>query len=127
MSRSYQAFELAFEERAGYLYASITSSAISLERSQEYLTQIVEHCRGHEICRVLIDRHIPQALTNIDAYKAVTALAETVTFDLRVAFVETNPKNRKRLEFGMRAARSQGLDADVFGSVADAEKWLLRN
>src|SRR4051794_2998291 len=117
MSRTYQAFELVFEERESYLYTSITSNAISLERSQDYLSQIVEHCRGNEVCRVLIERHIPQALTNIDAYKAVTALADIVTFELRVAFVEGNMKNRKRLEFGMRAARSQGLDADVFETV----------
>lgn len=126
MTRSYQAFELAFEERAGYLYASITSNAISLERSQDYLTQIVEHCRNHEVCRVLIERHIPQALTNIDAYRAVTALVDFMDFELRIAFVEANAKNRKRLEFGMRAARSQGLDADVFATVELAEKWLLR-
>ncbi len=40
--------------------------------------------------------------------------------------VDGNSNNRKRLEFGSRAARSQQLDTEVFGTVEEAEKWLLR-
>jgi len=126
MSTRYKPFELAFEERDGYLFARIDSKAITPERSQEYLAALVDRCRDLGCDRLLIERHIPQALSNVDAYKVVTSLVESVPDGLRIAFVDSNTNNRKRLEFGTRVARSQRLDAQVFGMVDDAEKWLLR-
>jgi hypothetical protein len=121
-----QAFELAFEERDGYLYARIDSRAITPERSEEYLGAVVDRCHELGCTRLLIERHIPQALSNLDAYKVVTALAESIPPGLRMAFVDSNSNNRKRLEFGTGVARSKKLDARVYGSVEEAEEWLLR-
>ncbi len=126
MSAPYQAFELAFEQRDLYLCARITSKAITLERSEEYLGEIIDRCRTEGVSRLLIERHIPQTLSNVEAYRVVTSFAENIPSGLRIAFVDSNSNNRKRLEFGTRAARSQNLDADVFGSADEAEKWLLR-
>jgi hypothetical protein len=126
MNATYKAFELAFEERDGYLCARIDSKAITMERSEEYLATIVDRCRETNCNRLLIERHIPQALSNVDAYKVVTALVDQIPAGLRIAFVDSNMNNRKRLEFGTRVARSQNLDAETFDNVADAEKWLLR-
>jgi hypothetical protein len=127
MNAPYQAFELAFEERAQYLYARITSKAITLERSRAYLSEIIDKCRELGVSRLMVERHIPQTLSNVEAYRLVTALAEVIPAGLRVAMVDGNSNNRKRLEFGSRAARSQQLDTDVFGTVEEAEKWLLRD
>ena len=74
MSAPYQAFELAFEERDGYLYARITSKAITLERSEEYLSEVMRRCRELDCTRLMIERHIPQTLSNVEAYRLVTAL-----------------------------------------------------
>jgi hypothetical protein len=127
MSTPYQAFELTFEERDKYLYARITSKAITLERSQKYLSAIIDKCRELGVSRLMIERHIPQTLSNVEAYRLVTELSENMPPDLRIAMVDANGNNRKRLEFGTRAARSQQLDAEVFGTVEEAEKWLSRD
>jgi len=127
MNAPYQAFELAFEERANYLYARITSKAITLERSQAYLGEIMDRCRELGISRLIIERHIPQTLSNVEAYRLVTVMTSNIPAGLRLAMVDGNGNNRKRLEFGTRAARSQQLDTEVFGTVEEAEKWLFRD
>ena len=126
MSAPYQAFELAFEERDGYLYAHITSKAITLERSEEYLGEVMRRCREQGVTRLMIERHIPQTLSNVEAYRLVMALSDVIPDGLRVAMVDGNSNNRKRLEFGTRAARSQQVDAEIFSTVETAEEWLLR-
>jgi len=126
MSAPYQAFELAFEERDGYLYAKITSKAITLERSEEYLSEVMRRCRELDCTRLMIERHIPQTLSNVEAYRLVTTLTDIIPEGLRVAMVDGNSNNRKRLEFGTRAARSQQVDAEIFSTVETAEEWLLR-
>ncbi len=126
MSGAVRSYELAFEERAQYLYAEITSKAISLERSALYLSEVAKRCREVAAKRLLVERHIPQTLSNVDVYKAVNALVDLLPPGIRIALVDSHINNRKRLEFGVRAARSQHLDAEVFSTVEAAEKWLLR-
>ena len=126
-STRYKPFTLAFEERPHYLYARVDSNAISVERMEQYMGEIMDHCRELDCKCLLIDRHIPTTLSNVDVYRAITALSDRVPDGLRIALVDANSNNRKRLEFGSRAARAQRLDAQIFASIEDAEKWLLKD
>jgi hypothetical protein len=121
-----KAYQLAFEQRPEYLYARVDSKAASIERVSQYLSEIMERCHADKCKRLLIDRHIPNPLPNVDVYRAIIEISEHVPEGLRIAMVDTNSNDRKRLDFGSRAARAQQLDAGVFGTVEEAEKWLLR-
>jgi hypothetical protein len=125
MNDSPQAYTLAFEQRPDYLYATVTAGQITREQYLQYLKEVADKCRELNATRLLVERHILTNLTNTVAFSTVATMADYAPKGLRAAVVETDSTFRQRLEFGVRAAKAEKLEIEVFTTIAEAEEWLL--
>ena len=119
-----RAYELTFEQHPAFLLADVRCDDGSLEVKKAYLTEIGEKCVELGAARVLIDRRVPTAVSNIESHLAIDAFAEASPAGLRAAIVDTNELSRQRLIFGVRTAEPKEIVINVFDDRNDAESWL---
>lgn len=124
MNDSGQQYELAFEERAGYLYAHVLANKITQEIALAYLKEVMKRCRIINCTRLLIERNIPEMLPDGTLF-FVAAEFQQMIAGVRVAFVNKFSANEDALDFAVRVGLNRGADYGVFDNNADAEKWLL--
>lgn len=118
-------YELKFEDRDGYLFAHVKSDEITPEAGLDYVRRIVEKSRESNCDRVLLIRDIPNMLPLREIYRTAHELQEMFG-DKTLAIVNPHSTIYGKMNFLAQAFQSRGGRCEVFESVADAEKWLLR-
>jgi hypothetical protein len=118
-------YDIEFEEVHDYLKVTVTGTN-SRETVQAYLGAMRKECLEREIFRVLIDEQLQgPRLPVMDVFAiasqgSIGALGE---FDA-IAYVDRNMGALG--EFAETVAVNRGMPIAFFGSVEEAESWLLK-
>ena len=120
-------YRIAFEVRAGYLYASVTG-ANAVETIRRYGADVRAACMRSGLTRVLLVVNLSgPGLGMLEVYKAVAESSDaTVGMDLRAAYVDLNPDHgAENMHLAESVAATRGIPVRTFRDVALAEAWLL--
>jgi hypothetical protein len=124
MANGPQQYQLAFEDRKGYLYAHVTADEISEETALEYLATAIDRCRQTNNSRLMIFRDVPVMLTTGSLFFVAKRFHE-LTEGIKVAFVSPHPLLLEELDFAAMVGTNRGAEYRAFGDPDAAEAWLL--
>ena len=116
---------LTFEQRDGYLYAGVRANSISVEESKAYLGSIADKCRAEGVSRLMIDRFVPEPISNTRGYLIISFFCDNFPADFKAAIVDPDERSHQCLDFGLHVAKPEGLDVRAFLTTDEAERWLL--
>lgn len=117
--------QVAFDERAGYLYAFVSCQHGNLDVARSYWHKIAEKALSISADKVLVVEDIPESISIAEVHQLVTELAELPVRSVRVAFVDRFAQHKSINDFGILVGGNRGLTVKGFDSTDPAEKWLL--
>jgi hypothetical protein len=118
-------FELVFEEHPGYFFACVEGDSKDPAAINDYQTKIAAEISRTRYDRVMIKRDIPISNNAPEHFSLIYKVRAWEMRKIKFAFVDVNPEHLKSYDFALLFARSHGIEAEVFGDVPTAKKWLL--
>lgn len=117
-------YTLTTEEKSGYLHA-VVSGRNSRENVQGYLQEVLRECLARRCGRVLIEERLEgPRLGPADVFDiAAEGAARGATTLPAIAYVDVNAQGAL-MKFAEDVAVNRGVRVRVFGTVAEAERWL---
>ena len=115
---------IRFEDRGEYLYAYVTGPKDSQEISIDYWQRVIDECRKRDFKKLLIEEDLPNQATTVEIFNMIKALAEMITFPLKIAFYDREAEHLDLNLFGETVAVNRGVDGRVFPDLEDAVNWL---
>lgn len=119
-------YSLGFEQRDGYLYARVQADFMDLETAKKYLREVADRVESDGYDKLLLERDIPTMLGPGSLYFATQAFNQYIG-DAKVALVSVYEPIKDQMEFAILLAKNNGGKFEVFGSVEQAEAWLLKD
>lgn len=120
-------YDLTFEERDGYLFASVKGEADNFEVSAGYWQEVAEKCQRIGAKKVLIVEDLPGDSSMAEVYQLASALPQMGFYNIKVAFVDEHIDQQELNQFGELVAINRGLHGKIFNNVSEAEKWIEQN
>jgi hypothetical protein len=120
----FDAAEITFEERQGYLYAFVSGEKDSAAVSLESWRRVLEACYRLGYTRLMVEEDFPNQPTALEIYTVVSEVARMVTAPLRIAFVDRRSEHRELNLFGENVAVNRGVSGRIFDNTEQAESWL---
>ena len=116
-------YSLTIMQKPGYLHAIVTGPN-TLENVMAYLHAIESEGISRGCPRVLIEERLDgPRLGTLDVFDLASQGSATPFFEA-IAYVDVNAQG-DLMKFAENIAVNRGMPVKVFGSVADAERWLL--
>ena len=117
-------YQLKIEQKPGFLHA-VATGRNTRENVQRYLQDVLRECLARGCGRVLIEERLegPRLETGDVCDIAVEGAARGGTTLLAIAYVDVNAQG-PLMKFAEDVAVNRGVRVRVFGTVADAERWL---
>jgi len=117
-------YQLEIRSRRGYLHANVTGKN-SKENVMLYLQELLQECEKAECRHLLIEEHLEgprlDSMSVFDIASEGSMKSRTV---LRaIAYVDVNAEGAS-MRNATSFATNRGLNAQLFGTVSEAEKWL---
>lgn len=124
MSESTKAhYSISYEDRKGYLYASVYGIADSLSVSKAYWTDIISETLKRQTTRLLVEESFKTQISTIEMYELAGYIAELAYGKgLRIAFIDKETEHNSLNLFGETVAKNRGTSGKLFSSVVDAEE-----
>lgn len=124
MTRLPEDIAMAFEDRAGFLQATVRGPRDSHAISLAYWRLIADECRTRGRSKVLV----VEELGDHEGHRDLPRLVDEVLamgFDrIQVAFVVSRLERLAEMEHGEILALERGAHGRVFANVGPAEHWL---
>jgi hypothetical protein len=117
-------YALTFEDRKDYLYAHVSAPPRDRGIALDYLSEIADKCASVRCKRLVIDRHIPLAVSETDANAAIDHLM-MLARGIKLAFVNRHPPASDTLRRLIDLGVERGAPVAYFEALDDAEQWLL--
>lgn len=73
---------------------------------------------------MLIEENISATASKEDVYRIASELPELGFAGIRMAYIDRFLDQKDLNEFGHDVAVDNGIDVEIFGNQADADKWL---
>jgi hypothetical protein len=117
-------YQLTFERKPRYLHATVTGTN-TRENVMGYLDEVRRECEASGCTRVLIEeRLVGPRMDMVSILEIVTQSGkDAVGLFEAIAYVDVIAQGHTK--FAETVAVNRGLPVAVFGTVADAEQWLL--
>jgi hypothetical protein len=120
-------YELKFEDRNDYLYASVTSEDEGCSNATgDYIGEIGEACRDTGCVRLLIEKVIPNTLWLWDSIFVLNYFPKIGLSDIKVALVDTSATIFDPEGFGVCVGCEPKVDMHVVSSFDAGESWLRK-
>ena len=118
-------YNLELEERKDYLYAYVSGDKDSVEICTQYWHEIADECQRIKYSKVLIVEDIRETVSMTEMYEICTEIPYMGFIGIKIAFVDRRTEQREVNEFGGLVVTNRGVNAKLFDTVEEAEKWLL--
>lgn len=118
-------YKLEFEQRDDYFYVYVEVYLATYEVLREYCQKIAAAAAERAQRRVLVEKAPADQLSTIEAYKLASELPALGFARVKLAFVDQTSGNDDLNNFTEMVGNNRGMLARTFGSVKDAETWLL--
>lgn len=116
--------DVTHELRDGYVLFRVTGPCGGSEAQREIWGRIAREAGKVGARRILVIEDLPTSGFG-GVLDAVAAAVAQGIGRFRVAFVDLREGAQAFAEFGAVLARNRGVDARVFATEAEAERWLL--
>jgi hypothetical protein len=117
--------QLQIEETPGYLATKFTGAGEAEEIWRQF-ELIAEHCKRANKNKLLLDiTETYGTLSLVDRYRLGDVAEIFVYYKLIKVAVVSRPEQLDHKRFGEMVARNRWVNARVFTSAEDAEKWLM--
>jgi hypothetical protein len=120
-------YDITFQERDGYLYASVSGDVDNFEVSYGYWQEVAEKCKSLGAKKVLIVEDLPGASSMAEVYQLASALPQMGFYNIKIAFVDRHIDQNELNQFGELVAVNRGLHGKIFNDLSEAEKWIEAN
>jgi hypothetical protein len=120
-------YQILFEDRDNYLFASVTGEKDSLEISVAYWTDVFTEMRIRNYNKVLVTEDFKDVVTAMDMYMLIEEIQKLGLTDLQIAFVDKELSQYDLNKFAETVAVNRGIYGKIFNSEREAERWLLTN
>ena len=120
-------YKLTIHQKSSYLHAIVTGPN-RRENVQQYLQEIRRECILRNCFRVLVEERLEgPRIGAMDVFQiaAESSSKASRTFQA-VAYVDVNAEG-ELMKFAETVAVNRGIPVAVFSTVAEAERWLLRD
>jgi hypothetical protein len=119
-------YRLTIEEKPGYLHA-VATGRNTKENVQRYLQDVLRECLARGCVRVLIEERLEgPRLGPGDVFDiAAEGAARGATTLPAIAYVDVNAQGAL-MNFAEDVAVNRGVRVRVFGTLAEAQRWLLQ-
>lgn len=121
------AYNLEFEKRTDYLYAFVSGDKDNVEICTQYWREIDAECQRIKYNKILIVEDIRETVSMTQMYEICTEISYMDFTGIKIAFVDRRTEQRAVNEFGGLVVTNRGVNAKLFDTVEEAEKWLLSN
>ena len=118
-------YKLEMEERDGYLYAVASGEKLTAQISAAYWNEIAGRCFETGCDKILIEKAFGQPVGPGEMLLMADHLGKLLP-GRHIAFVDRF-RHDDINELGKKLARNRDVMMQVFGSIAEAEKWLRAN
>lgn len=116
-------YELNFEQRPGYLHATVTGTN-SAETVNQYMTDILAECRKRDCFRLLIEERLEGPRLEAMEVFSLAADGSMKMLGIFDAIAYVDEKMGDMRDFVETVAINRGMPIGMFASVAEAESWL---
>ncbi len=125
--RSFMTYKLTIHQKPAYLHAIVTGRN-TRENVARYLEELHGECIARNCFRVLVEERLEgPRLGAMDVFQIVAEGSGKVDRPYTAfAYVDVNAKG-ELMQFAETVAVNRGLPVVVFATVADAEKWVLKD
>jgi hypothetical protein len=118
-------YELKIEQKPTYLHAVITGTN-SKENVLRYTEEIDRECTAQGTLRVLIEERLDgPRLGTMDVFEVVLRRVQRARRFKAIAYVDTNAVGDS-MRFAENLAVNRFVPVAVFRTLADAERWIIR-
>jgi len=118
-------YKLEMEERDGYLYAVASGEKLTAQISAAYWNEIAGRCFDTGCDKILIEKAFSQPVGPGEMLLMADHLGKLLP-GRHIAFVDRFRHDGIN-ELGKKLARNRDVMMQIFGSIAEAEKWLRAN
>ncbi len=123
------AYWLTFEDRPGYLLATVQGIHDSLEVSIAFWQEILTEAHQRNPVRLLVEESFTNNVSTTEQEQVAQFLGESFASlnlqQMRVAFCDTRPEQHDQNLDGATSAALDGVCCKVFTDFTEAEQWLL--
>ena len=118
-------YELKIEQKPTYLHAVVTGTN-SKENVLRYTEEIDRECAARGIFRVLIEERLDgPRLGTMDVFEVVLRRVSRARRFQAIAYVDVNAEGGS-MRFAENLAVNRFVSVAVFRTVAEAERWIIR-
>jgi len=119
-------YKLTIKPKPSYLHFIVTGRN-SKQAVMQYLEEILRECKNQNCYRILIEERLEgPRLGTVDIFRIVSEKSSAGTGILKaIAYVDVHAENNL-MQFAETVAINRSLPVSVFSTVADAERWLLK-
>lgn len=115
-------YQIEFEDRGAYLYVHLTGTD-SFAASLNYWNKIADKAKQIGTLRVLVHEALEGQVSEAEMFDIMNDVVPS-GLGVRVAFFDENQEGAEINELGQLIAENRGAIIKIFGSLADAEKWI---
>ena len=123
MHYSQKPYEIKFEH-GDYLYAKVRANRVDREIALAYLTEVAKEAASAGLDRILLDRDIPELMSDADNYLIILDMLEMVG-NKRVAIIIRQSGVEDRVAFFELVSENRQAPYCIFRDRATAERWLM--
>ena len=116
-------YQIAFEDRGGYLFVHLTGTD-SFAASLSYWHEIADKADELGQYRVLVHEALEGQVSEAEMFDIMNDVVPS-GLGVRIAFYDENQDNAQVNELGQLIAENRGAIIKIFGTLTDAERWLL--
>lgn len=120
-------YKLRLDQKPTYLHAIVTGRN-SRQNVARYMEEILRECTARSCFRVLIEERLEgPRLGTMDVFHIASEGSSKARGKLEaIAYVDVNAES-DLMQFAQTVAVNRALPVAVFPTVADAEKYMLKN
>ncbi len=117
-------YNLDFEYRSDYLFASVSGEMDGLDLSKEFWLRILTEGKNRQYKKILIEEDFNGNLTPSEIYDFAVWLSQQNFNNIFVAFTDVHTEHLESNQLGELIATNRGFRVRVFANKNDAVKWL---
>jgi len=106
-------------------YIKVVTHGGGADFARRLWSQVKDACNKHK-CFSILGIGYTTNLSTMEAFDHAALFIELgLSFNYRIAWVETNPETKDIIGFTETVLKNRSLPGQLFANVSDAEEWLL--
>jgi len=96
-----------------------------MDDARRYISALAAECLRFKTGKLLLERQVNVLPGRVLAYYKAATMSDMFPAGMQVAIVESDGEARERLQWGIDHSDADSINVKLFGTAADAERWLL--